>query len=630
MEFKTQWNSSGQLEFVTGDAPAPVVITDIITASYVFAPLSSCTIDSIITATGEAFSLAPQANADISCISDIVATCSVYGVSSAGEVTVDINVDRGPKTDIATITHPSSRVPQQISSEFAASPRLACSNTAIITDADRACVTVTAPLGRLPKLSSAIEATLIDAVKAQAEVTHFNHLLDRVNNALSADHADAVSVGSNVASGYKYPPRGDCSVANAWAHAETLQAQINSDFNDGIAVKIAWLARHENAINAIGTRPVTPIEPPVTPPSANPILNFLALWDNSGELDFLRIELDALIIMNEINIYHVASDGARTAVHPINASLDFDIDSFVWSFNGQLLGKENLALLTHRAGFEININGHQLRFTLREFSRAASFANDAYSFTCVTNTQWLGQPYAALYNGTVDNPIGAWQLVAEKFATEAFTLNRSLTPEWTLQPDSFSYLNKSPIELALQVAQASGAILQPDKLENIIHVQPRYKTSPWDWDALTNEECDHVINADYVDTESSNDNTTPQTNSVLVSGETHGVITEVVKAGTAGDVRAKDVLSPLSQDHNANAELARNIMADSGEQEVLGLSVPLLPPDSAFGLLLPGEIIRVVYPDKTITGLCLSNSIPVQSITDISQSVKLELNNGYR
>ncbi|WP_369434218.1 hypothetical protein [Psychromonas sp. MME1] len=333
--------------------------------------------------------------------------------------------------------------------------------------------------------------------------------------------------------------------------------------------------------------------------------------------------------MNEIDIFHVASDGKKTAIHPINATLDFDIDSFVWSFNGQLLGKDNLSFLTHRAKFEINVNGHQLRFTLREFSRAGSFANDAYSFTCVTNSQWLGQPFAALHNGTVDNPIGAWQLVEEKFATEAFTLNRSLTPEWTLQTDSFSYLNKSPIELALQVAQACGAILQPDKLENIIHVQPRYKTSPWNWHALTNEECDHVINADYVDTESSNDNTTPQANSVLVSGETHGVITEVVKAGTAGDVRAKDVLSPLSQDHNVNAELARNIIADSGEQEVLGLNIPLLPPDSSFGLLLPGEIIRVIYPDKTITGLCLSNSVPIQSITDVSQTVKLELNNGY-
>ena len=181
----------------------------------------------------------------------------------------------------------------------------------------------------------------------------------------------------------------------------------------------------------------------------------------------------------------------------------------------------------------------------------------------------------------------------------------------------------------MQVAQACGAILRPDKVNDVIHVQPRYKTSPWDWDALTDEQCDHVINADYVITESSNDNTTPQANCVLISGETHGVITEVVKAGTAGDVRSTDVLSPLSQDHNVNAELARNIMADSGEQEVLGLSIPLLPPDSDFGLLLPGEIIRVVYPDKTITGLCLSNSVPIQSITDVSQSVKLELNNGY-
>jgi len=630
LDFVTEWEATGKLEFIAGESPAPVVVIDIIAVSYCFAPVSSCDVSSITIAAGESELPAPQSQCYISSIMDIAASVEVFGVSSDHEIIFDINVDRGPKADVTTVINQSSYMADQLNSPFANGLYLGCAKTATLVDADKSNNTIQALIGSLPKLNSSQLVTVIDAVKAQNAVTHINHRLGRVNSALIAAHTDALRVSNKVFSDYKHPPRGDCTVANAWAHAEILNAQINTDFNDGIPVKLSWTDAFENGINPTGMRPAEPIIPPVIIPVRDGVLDFRSLWDNSGELDFLRIELDALIIMNEIEIFHVASDGTKTAIHPVNATLDFDIDSFVWSFNGQLQGKENLALLTHRASFEININGHQLRFTLREFSRAASFANDAYSFTCVTNTQWLGQPYAALHNGTVDNPIGAWQLVAEKFATEAFTLNRSLTPEWTLQPDSFSYLNKSPIELALQVAQASGAILQPDKLSNLIHVQPRYKTSPWDWDALTNEECDHVINADYVDTESSSDNTTPPVNCVLISGETHGVITEVVKAGSAGDIRAEDVLSPLSQDHNINAELARNIMADSGEQEVLGLSIPLLPPDSAFGLLLPGEIIRVVYPDKTITGLCIANSVPIQSITDVSQSVKLELNNGYR
>ncbi len=288
----------------------------------------------------------------------------------------------------------------QISNQFADSPKRDCTQTAIFMDAPQLQQSLAALQSDLPHHAAENTATLVNGTNLQAAVTHNRNRLADAKISLAPRYQDALTQPAKpTLSGYNYPPRGDCAVANAWALADQLGAPINTDFNDGVPARFHWQSGFEDATAAKGTRPIAPVIPDIVPSPVAPELDFLALWDNSGELDFLRIELDALIVMNEIDIYHVASDGTKTAVHPVNASLDFDIDSFVWSFNGQLLGKDNLTRLTHRASFEININGHQLLFTLREFTRTGSFANDVYSFTCVTNSQWLGQPYATLHNG---------------------------------------------------------------------------------------------------------------------------------------------------------------------------------------------------------------------------------------
>ena len=181
---------------------------------------------------------------------------------------------------------------------------------------------------------------MVNGINLPAAITHHRNRLADAKISLAPRYQDALTQPAKpTLSGYKYPPRGDCDVANAWALADQLGAPINTDFNDGVPAQFHWQSGFEDATAAKGTRPIAPVIPDIVPPPLTQELDFLALWDNSGELDFLRIELDALIVMNEIDIYHVASDGTKTAVHPVNASLEFDIDSFVWSFNGNCLAK---------------------------------------------------------------------------------------------------------------------------------------------------------------------------------------------------------------------------------------------------------------------------------------------------
>ncbi|MEG3753083.1 hypothetical protein [Psychromonas arctica] len=630
LSFSTPWANNGQLDFVIeSDGSTAPLLVDVIGNSYAIAPISSANLD-LVCDLSAVTNNKMVSTGTLDSIADVIAYSTNKPVVSNHEIGFDINVDRGIKSEVKSDYQKPLKVRRDNANFFKQSPSMKRGFVSHVQDAinlHKETITLQTPIDKLAVNNIVL---IRNALHIQSHVNQINYKLDSLDNVFLSDFAEAAYLSNEIDSRYLYPARADCEISNYWQETEKLRHSAHSNFGNGIAIKKEWNSYFEDGIYPVGERldvivPPTPIpDLPIEP------LEFKSLWNNSGKLDFLTIEMDALIIMNQITVYYIANDGNKVSISPINASLNFDIDSQVWSFKGQLIGADSLTYLGYRSQYEIHINGHEFLFTLREYARSTSFQSESYTFTSVTSSQWLFSPYVNLYSKTVDTEVGAWQIVDEILNKESFTLSRSeLTPEWVLAPDSFSYLNKPAIELIMQIADACGSIIQPDKTKNIIHAQPRYKVSPWNWPYLTNSECDHVVSADYVITESSSDNTTTQINNVLISGEAHGVITNAIKTGTAGDVRATDVISVLSQSNTVNTELARNIMSDSGKQEILGINIPLLSTDSDCGLFLPGEIVRIIYEDKAVTGLCLSNNIAIQTLTDISQSVKLEVNNGY-
>ncbi|WP_417698110.1 hypothetical protein [Psychromonas sp.] len=624
-------SQNGVLNFgVENVATVQPTIVDAIGASYTSIAKSTVILSSINDFTiRNNVSVEAFANADLIC--ELSAEHTYQSSASEHAFIFDINVDRDNPTQVSSKFENAIGLKNSVYSPFEDNETFISRVKHSVIQASALNREVSSYQSKMLDVDCVIADSITHGLKAQHNISDNNDTLIKIQSNVLFELQESAYLSPLLLSSSYFLPAGLKAILQSdWQKAGAINTSYSAYFENGLPIKCTWLTHFENTINPILFRPDEPITIEPEPGLVQSTLEFKKLWDSTGILDFLSIELDALIIMNEVSVYHIAEDGTKIAVNPINATLSFDIDSQVWSFKGQFVGEGSLAYLGYRSQYEINVNGHNLLFTLREYSRTTSFTSDAYTFTGVTSSQWLFSPYATLYSNAIEEESGAWQIADSILSAEGFSLNRSeLTPEWILQADSFSYVNQPAIELITQIAQACGAIIQPDKTQNIIHVQPRYKVSPWNWSNLTDLECDHVINADYVMTESSEDNTTPEINNVLISGETHGVITNAVKSGSAGDVRSTDVVSVLSQDNTANIELARNIMSDSGQQEILGLNIPLLSPESDYGLLLPGEIVRIVYENKTITGLCLSNSIGIQTITDISQSVKLELNNGY-
>lgn len=343
------------------------------------------------------------------------------------------------------------------------------------------------------------------------------------------------------------------------------------------------------------------------------------------------------LIMNTIEFYAVVGD-EQIAVEPCDLGLKLDLDSYAWELTGTLKGitAKNYIIpdVNGPKVLAITINGWSWVFAVKSYKRNSKLVGESYSFTAVSRSQFLTGEWSDKVSYSVDAEVNAWQLAESLIATLGFTLDRTnvtewvRTPDWTLQAGSVSWANVTPLEIITQLATAAGATVQPHRTDDTIIIAPRYRLSPWEWATAQDSAFSHLIpEAMIVDgTETGDFTHTTELERVLVSGTTHGAVTEVIKRNTAGSVSAADISDVLNQDNIVNAERGRNVLCDSGAVEQLSIQLPLLPPGQAPGLLEPGQLVKILRENGTHTrGMVLSNSIKPDSVSSVWQSAVLEV-----
>ena len=343
------------------------------------------------------------------------------------------------------------------------------------------------------------------------------------------------------------------------------------------------------------------------------------------------------LIMNTIEFYAVVG-AEQIAVEPVGLSLKLDLDSYAWELSGELKGAtaKNYILpdVNGPKALMMTINGWSWVFAVKSYKRSSRLVGEAYTFTAVSRSQFLTSDWSDKVSYSVNAEINAWQLAESLIAPLGFTLDRTnvtewvRTPDWTLQAGSVSWANVTPLEIITQLATAAGATIQPHRTDDTIIIAPRYRLSPWEWATAQDSAFSHLIpEAMIVDgTETGEFTNTTELERVLVSGTTHGAVTEVIKRNTAGSVSAADISDVLNQDNIVNAERGRNVLCDSGAVEQLSIQLPLLPPGQAPGLLLPGQLVKILRENGSHTpGMVLSNAIKPDSVSSVWQSAVLEV-----
>lgn len=282
-------------------------------------------------------------------------------------------------------------------------------------------------------------------------------------------------------------------------------------------------------------------------------------------------------------------------------SLSIDADSWTWSWSASVQ-QAGLSLLLGVAGDDpreviATINGVPYWLCAEGISRERTFGNARVRVQGRGRAAVLDAPYAPVLNHAAATAQTAQQLMALALQINGVGIGWDVAwgvTDWLVPGGTWTHQG-THIGAVLDIASAAGAIVQPHRTAKTLRVLPRYPAMPRDWATLTP---DFELPADVAQVEGMNWVTKPGYNRAHVAGTTAaGVLGEYTLTGSAGDLPAPMITHPLITHADAARQRALPILADTGPQVPMSLSLPVL---SETGLILPGSLVR--YRDTTVTG----------------------------
>lgn len=328
------------------------------------------------------------------------------------------------------------------------------------------------------------------------------------------------------------------------------------------------------------------------------------------------------IVINSASLRRV--DG-NIQIPLLNLSMGLDVDSWTWSASASLPGRALDAVAPNSDGdpveVEALINGVGYRFLVETISRDRTFNQSALKIGMRGKTALLDAPYAPTMNFSNTDARTMVQLAEDVLTINGvpfgWTVNW-LPDSWSVPAGVFSHQG-SYISALNALAGAAGAYIQPHRTLQELSVLARYPTAPWEWASATP---DFELPSAVTVQEGIEWVNRPQYNRVFVSGVSQGVLGQVTRTGTAGDLVAQMMTDALITDALAVRQRGLPILADTGRIANVSLKLPVLPET---GIIPPGKMIR--YVDGGVSRIGISRSVSVSvgaSAVDLRQTIAVE------
>lgn len=301
-------------------------------------------------------------------------------------------------------------------------------------------------------------------------------------------------------------------------------------------------------------------------------------------------------------------------------AVNFDADSWVPGFTAEVSAGALATLTPNPDPVEVTatINGFQFRFLVERIARSRQFGRSRLTISGRNPAAVLGDPYAdaSAYSNT--NAATAQQLVGSALTNTGYTIEWGIT-DWLVPAGAFKSYG-TPIHVAQRVADAAGAVLIADHELNVLRFLPRYPTAPWEWAGVTTP--DYTLPTSLAVTEAIEWDERPAYNRVFVSGTEYGVIGNVKRDGTAGDVVAPMITDSLITAEQAARQRGLAVLADTGRKARLTLSLPM---PEELGPLDLSKLVAFGTTGAYRRGLVRAVSISVdQGASSIRQTVTIE------
>jgi hypothetical protein len=391
---------------------------------------------------------------------------------------------------------------------------------------------------------------------------------------------------------------------------------------------LGWAVAFQEGMRPRAGRTV-PSVPPVPPPFdpcylPDSHLLFDAAWSSDLGLIFIcerhpapvPLPTGGTVVVPIRRIYMVVNNASLRRVDgnislpTFSMTLKIDADSWTWSFGAILPGSALPSLEPAFRGdpveVEAMVNGVAYRALVERIERSREFGRSDLRVTGRGKTALLDAPYAPVRNFSNSQARTAQQLMADVLTLNGVPLGWDVQwglVDWLVPTGVFSHQG-TYIGALNQIAAAAGGYVQPHASTQMLKVLPRYPSVPWEWDSVVP---DFELPADVTSRESIQWLEKPAYNRVFVSGQEVGVLTQVTRAGTAGDVLAPMVVDALITQAAAARQRGIAILADTGRQIELSLRLPVL---AETGIIAPGAF--VAYRDGSVTRRGLVRSTQVQ------------------
>lgn len=336
------------------------------------------------------------------------------------------------------------------------------------------------------------------------------------------------------------------------------------------------------------------------------------------------------IIMNSSSLK--TEDG--TPLEFSDLSISLDIDSFVWSMSCSILNRASMNLIRPAAAgpaeVVATVNGHQWRFIVERYQLDSRFAKERYQVSGVSRTQLLAAPYAPKRTGRIEAPTNMALAMTNQLQFTGFSVAiQTGLYDYVIPAGAWGWNEMTAMEVISELAAADGAVVVPDRMDDVLHIRHRYKqTPPWQLDQFPEQDMDTIIQDSMIISYASQWEPQPDYNFVFVSGVTHGVAVEVIRTGTAGDKPAQDIVDDLNVEPQQCRLRGMSVLSASGNQEIVTIQT-VLPASGSPGLIEPGMLVEVRdtrEPENTWRGNVLSTSVAVSNpgTGRVIQTVKIE------
>lgn len=414
-----------------------------------------------------------------------------------------------------------------------------------------------------------------------------------------------------------------------WQNAQLRTSRRGSDFQSATPDRRGWRGRYQDAVPPPPGISIWVVPPPPTPepcyvPSAH--LLFAATSATDGALLFVcergtdptpppgeSIVVPVrrvYFVINDVTLYRV-SDGAPVPVYSLSLSLD--AASWAWGFEALLPARaEALVAPGNPAGpveLLARVNGTDFRVFAESISRERAFGDTSIRVSGRGRNAVLAAPYAPVLPFTNTEGRTARQLMDDVLTVNGiplgWTVDWGLT-DWNVPTGAFAHQG-TWIEALTMIATAAGGYLIPHPSNQSFKVRHRYPVAPWEWGTVTP---DFVLPVDAVSRESLRWVDKPAYNRVFVSGQDTGVLGQVTRAGTAGNVLAPMVVDRLITEVAAARQRGLDVLADTGHQIEVSLRLPVL---AETGVIQPGAFVE--YQDGTVTRLGIVRATHIEAGT---------------